>query len=197
MSAGYPPCPSEHLSLKTAMVVNVFDWPETCTTFEIVTDGSLINVVPDNLPPVSSPFKNLLLEAAEVVNVFNCPKDCTTIVIVTDGPSTTVVPNTVAPVTSLISLDYESSGEESDIWELENGPVGPVAAVLPESPPSLPSGPAQLLPCPASVFNPALLPTPPDLFEETNRVENLSFAHRPGSSLDEGKEFLSDYLQTG
>ena len=181
------------------MVVNVFDRPETCTTFEIVTDGSLINVVPDNLQPVTSPFKNLQLEAAEVVNVFNWPKNCTTIVIVTDGPSTTVVPDAVTPVTSLISLDYESSGEESDLWELENGPVAPVAAVLPESPPSLPStGSSQLsLLRPTSVFNPALLPTPPDLFAETNRVENLSFANRPGSSLDEGNELLSDYLQTG
>ncbi len=101
------------------------------------------------------------------------------------------------PVTkSLISLDYESSGEETDLWELENGPVASAAIVSAPLPIS-PSLTVPRLPISCPNVTPNLSFNQPSLFDETRRIENLTFPVNSGSTLDEGHRHLSDYLQSG
>jgi hypothetical protein len=148
----------------------------------------------------SWPFVNLRPEDVVVVNISTLPAACTVVDISTEESSLPdAIPDNERPVEkSLISLDYESSGEESDIWELENGPVTATVSSRSVLQPS--ESPRLTLPGPSATSSsgcPLATASTNFLFEETMRVEGLPFSSDPRSTLDEGSHHLSDYLQTG
>ncbi len=135
------------------------------------------------------PYEELLADNSIILDVSSWPESRTEVQIIPDEEVAPLAdPSPSSPVSpARISLEYESSGEESDLYELVNGP-------------SRPSSPMSIPPSTSARVAKHYSDGPDEsenLFQETLRAENLHFSSVCKGSLRHGQEVLSSYLQTG